>query len=216
MAHFERIRPVLLADAKALSDYSRRVAEQGHLLGWLRGADIARNDSLMWDHDLLVADLVSHFPDYAVARGQARRDLASHDERLRELVTRIGAGFSVTADVSHDDASVRRRAGEALVHRCTRDAYGMRLDIKSAGGYSYGYSMGGSGTAGGGSPGPELLETWNAFRTYEPDTFFESECATLQTGADELGNRLAKLADEARAWAETMAFAGDCRYLGRQ
>jgi hypothetical protein len=213
VAHFERIRPILLTEAKDLLDYSRRIAEQGHLLGSLQGIEIARNEDLMWNRDLLVMDLESHFPAYALARAQLRVDVASHDTRLREVVDRVGAEFSVPAEVGNDDRAVRLQAGMALVHRCSRGGFGMHLEINQNGGHGYSYSAGGGGSNGGGAPWPGLLATWDAFRTYQPDASFTSACAELKGRADELSQRLARLANDANTLAEVTMLNGDCKYL---
>ena len=213
VAHFERLRPILLNEAKEFKTYSDRVNAQGHLIGSLRGTDVQKNVELMWNRDFLIADLGSHFAEYASRREKLRSASIYHDAKLRELVDRIGSGFSIPADVGNDERSVRQNGGMALVHRCVQNGYGMRMERPQSGGYSYSYSAGGSASSSSGDPSPAILSTWEAFQNFKPDASFNSVCSELRAGVDDLSADFIRLANEALVLAEVATLQGDCDYL---
>jgi hypothetical protein len=210
-SHLERLRAVLLADAKGLSELSRRMRELGFVVS-PEAENSVSDEWDTWNRNVLVADLERHFPEFFSKRVGVRKDVSAQDAQMRSLVTRTGSQLRMPANGG--DAGLRRQVALALVHRCSRNGFGFRL-IVSQGSYSYAYSLGGSG-ASSGAPSETLIAVDKAFRSFVGDASFNSECAELKVRADDAQRRLAALSAEAGTLAETTVLRGECEYLPKQ
>jgi hypothetical protein len=209
--HLDRLRPILLADAKLTSDLSKTVHDSGHAWG-LHSSD--RSDERFWFPNVLTRDLEVHFMDYFRAREELRNDIAAQEKEMRTLIARVGDAFSVPDVLTHSDwPTGRLQVAYALVRRCMEKATPMRLQRLHGGGYEFEYGTGGSQTNSAEEPPSSLVAMVEAFEQFQPDDGFRRACRTLADRAAEIERKLLEASDEANRLAEVSQIRGLCRYL---
>jgi hypothetical protein len=205
-SHLERLRPVLRADADALKEVAQRTEMTGApLLSQAHNPGSSRNEmEARFAPDPLSSDVKNHYPTFADNKARLRRDVEDQDDEYAGLVSRVVKQIALPPAHPYRDNVAR-----AFVWKCLGLGPGMTLttDDKS---HSYSW-LGGSGNGGGPAP-PQLVEAFQAFTSFRPDSKVEGHCASLRTRGAKIVDDAEKLSAEARMLAEETTLSGDCKY----
>lgn len=185
------------------------MATGGHRFAAVQQEDLVRNEEYDWSRNVLMSDFAAHFPAYANQRSRLRKEVSSHDARVRVLAERVRNQLPWPKSVDDN----RTQVAYVLIPQMQPEQLWNEIRGGQEGGYGYSYSTGGGSSSGSG-PVPEgILATWDAFRKFVADASFEAECRAVSTGADDLARRLADASKQASVLAEVTALQGDCSYL---
>src|SRR5262245_45838870 len=92
--HFDKLRALLVEDARELDTISKGIVEQGHYTP-LIGQSPDSDD--VWYPQLLIRDFASHFTAFAADREKLRGGAARLDTEFRALVRRLEEHFNLPA-----------------------------------------------------------------------------------------------------------------------
>ena len=208
--HLERLRPILLEDAKNLAQIAKSISDLGHVIP-IFSKQREKDYDDTWFRHILIRDFGAHFSEFFHKRETLRTEVTTHESEVMDKINRSAKQVKVDKTVNNEEHRVQ--VAYALLHRCIGKGVGMKLEVGQDS-FNYLFSTGGSG--GGSGPGARpsevIVAQFRAFEEYKPDTTFQSDCKKFAGRLDSIVARITELATDARSLAELAALSGDCPY----